>query len=86
GVVPSLHEHPLPRLLDAGLRVSLGSDDPPLFGTDLVGEYARVAEAFGWGAARLRALAEASIDQSFMPAERAERMRAALRALPDPEP
>jgi len=84
GVVPSLAEHPLPRLLDAGLRVSLGSDDPPLFQTDLVQEYERVAKAFGWGAERMRALAEASIDQSFMPEERAERMRAALREVEVP--
>ncbi|MEM9458820.1 MAG: adenosine deaminase [Myxococcota bacterium] len=84
GVVPSLAEHPLPRLLDAGLRVSIGSDDPPLFGTDLVSEYERVAATFGWGAGRLRELAAASIDHSFMPAERAQRMRAALAAVPEP--
>ncbi len=84
GVVPSLAEHPLPRLLEAGLRLSLGSDDPPLFETDLVSEYERVSDAFGWGADRLRMLATASIEQSFMPAARAERMLAALAAVPDP--
>ncbi len=78
-------EHPLPRLLEAGLRVSLGSDDPPLFQTDLVQEYERVADAFGWGAPRMRALAEASIDQSFMPEDRAKRMRGALARLVDPQ-
>ncbi|MCA9651392.1 MAG: adenosine deaminase [Myxococcales bacterium] len=84
GVVPSLAEHPLPRLLDAGLRVSLGSDDPPLFQTDLQQEYERVADAFGWGPSRLRALAGASIEHAFMPAERARRMQAALAAVPAP--
>lgn len=78
GVVPSLAEHPLPRLLDAGLKVSLGSDDPPLFDTDLVQEYVRVAEAFGWGKERLVELAAASIEHAFMPAERRARMLAAL--------
>jgi aminodeoxyfutalosine deaminase len=70
GVVRSIEEHPLPRLLDAGLLVSLGSDDPPLFDTDLVQEYVRVAEAFGWGKERLAALARASIEHAFMPEDR----------------
>jgi aminodeoxyfutalosine deaminase len=78
GVVGSLAEHPLPRLLDAGLRVSLGSDDPPLFDTDLVQEYVRAAEAFGWGRERLVALARASIEHAFMPAERRARMLAGV--------
>ncbi|MCX4241431.1 adenosine deaminase [Paraliomyxa miuraensis] len=85
GVCGSIAEHPLPRIMEAGVAVSLGSDDPPLFGTDLVQEYLRVAEAFGWGPPRLRALAAASIEHAFMPAERATSMRAALAAIPDPE-
>lgn len=84
GVCRSWAEHPLPRLLEAGLAVSLGSDDPPLFGTDLVQEYVRAAETFGWGPPRLRALAAASIEHAFMPAERAERMRVELAAVSDP--
>lgn len=35
GVVPSLAEHPLPRLLAAGVRCSISSDDPVLMATDL---------------------------------------------------
>jgi aminodeoxyfutalosine deaminase len=81
GVVASLREHPLPRLIEAGLAVSLGSDDPPLFDTDLVQEYVRVAETFGWGASQLAA---ASIEQSFMPEERKVSMRAGLAAVPVP--
>lgn len=84
GVVPTLAEHPLPRLLEAGLPVSLGSDDPPLFQTDLQREYERVADAFGLGPADLRELAGASIEHAFMPEARAQRMRRALAAVPDP--
>lgn len=40
GVVRSLREHPLPALLNHGVRCTLGSDDPLLLGTDLVAEYA----------------------------------------------
>lgn len=39
GAVASLAEHPLPRLLDAGLRCSLSTDDPAMFGTNLGNEY-----------------------------------------------
>jgi len=47
GVAPSFAEHPLPRLLDAGLYVTLNSDDPPMFGTTLTDEYLKAADAFG---------------------------------------
>jgi aminodeoxyfutalosine deaminase len=67
GVVPSLAEHPLPRLLDAGVPVVLGSDDPPMFNTTLLEEYRRVRDYFGLTAHQLRALARASIEASFAP-------------------
>jgi adenosine deaminase len=38
-VTPGLAEHPLPRLLAAGVPVTLSTDDPPFFGTTLVHEY-----------------------------------------------
>lgn len=66
GVSPSFAEHPLPRLLQAGLAVSLGSDDPPLFGTTLTEEYRRCAATFGWGREELLALAQAAVEHSFM--------------------
>lgn len=65
-VVPSLAEHPLPRLQQAGIQLSLGSDDPPLFGTSLVQEYERCAEAFDWGPAEILAMARAAVEHSFM--------------------
>jgi aminodeoxyfutalosine deaminase len=67
GVVPSLAEHPLPRLLDAGVPVVLGSDDPPMFNTTLLQEYQRARDHFGLTARQLRALARASIEASFAP-------------------
>ena len=39
GIYPSYEEHPLPRLREAGVRVTLGSDDPPYFGASIGGEY-----------------------------------------------
>ena len=39
GAVPSLPEHPLPRLVEAGVRCSISTDDPAMFDTDLTREY-----------------------------------------------
>jgi aminodeoxyfutalosine deaminase len=43
-VVASLAEHPLPRLCAAGIRCSINTDDPAMFGTDLGREYRAAAE------------------------------------------
>ncbi|MVZ91742.1 adenosine deaminase [Microbacter sp. ANSKLAB05] len=66
-VYPSLEEHPLPRLLEAGVRCSLGADDPLLFGVDVVDEYVAAHERMGVSVARLVGVARASIEASFAP-------------------
>ncbi len=43
GIVPSLEEHPLPRLRAAGVACSISTDDPGLMGTDLAQNYAAAA-------------------------------------------
>lgn len=67
GVAPSLEEHPLPRLLEAGVRCSIGADDPLLFGVDVVDEYVNAQERMGIDEARLVGCARASIESSFAP-------------------
>ena len=49
GLVPSLVQHPLPKLLAEGLWVSINSDDPPMFDTTLTDEYYRIVDTFGFG-------------------------------------
>ncbi len=68
GVVPSLPQHPLPRLLAEGLYVTLNSDDPPLFNTTLTDEYLRVAHAFGLDARTLEHLSLNALRASRLPA------------------
>jgi adenosine deaminase len=46
-VVPRLGAHPLPRMMAAGVPVTLSTDDPPFFGTDLVREYERAHDELG---------------------------------------
>ena len=76
GVFPSYQEHPLPALRDAGVRVTLGSDDPPYFGATLAGEYEVCASEFGFGPDDLRDITHTAIDAAFCD----EDLRAALHA------
>jgi adenosine deaminase len=65
GVVETFEAHPLPALRDAGVRVTLASDDPPYFGASVGGEYAVARERFGMDEAELRALTRTAIEASF---------------------
>ncbi|HTZ56596.1 MAG TPA: adenosine deaminase [Acidobacteriaceae bacterium] len=70
GCCPSLQEHPVRRYFDAGLMVTLNSDDPALFLSDLQNEYRLAHEAFGFTEEHLRELAANSIEASFLPPAR----------------
>ena len=65
GVFPTYEEHPFPALRDAGIPLTLGSDDPPYFGASVGGEYAVAREHFGLGEAELVAITRNAIEASF---------------------
>ena len=85
GVFPDLARHPLPQLIAAGVAVSLATDDPALFGVDLVDEYLRCASQFGWSVDRLRALAQASLQHASVDEDTRQSWLAAAAAVPDPK-
>ncbi|MFI0352171.1 adenosine deaminase [Actinomadura sp. 9N407] len=66
GQIPDLASHPLPRMLEEGLFVTLNSDDPPMFGTTLTGEYRVAADTFGLGREDLAALARNAVTASSL--------------------
>jgi aminodeoxyfutalosine deaminase len=76
GVVPAIEDHPLPALVAAGVPVSINSDDPPMFGTDLNREYAIAAALLGLDESGVLDLARAAVDGSFA----SDATKAALRA------
>ncbi len=78
GVYPSIQAHPVERLRQAGVPVSVNTDDPALLGASLVGEYALCRRAFGWSDGTTRAVAHTSITASFAPADVKARLREAL--------
>ncbi|MGA1838104.1 adenosine deaminase [Herbiconiux sp. 11R-BC] len=67
GVAPDLAAHPLPALLDAGVRVTLNADDPHFFGVSLLDEYELCRTALGLSDATLAGIAAESIRQSALP-------------------
>ncbi|HEV8560394.1 MAG TPA: adenosine deaminase [Actinophytocola sp.] len=67
GLVPSLAAHPLPRLLEAGLPVTLNTDIPNVTGTTLTAEYQRIRDTFHYDDTVLAALARTAVDASFAP-------------------
>ncbi|MBV9817889.1 MAG: adenosine deaminase [Solirubrobacterales bacterium] len=79
GVFRSYEEHPLPRLRDAGVRLTLGSDDPPYFGATIGGEYRACAERMGFSETQLRAITDTAVDAAFCDDDLKRDLRARLR-------
>jgi aminodeoxyfutalosine deaminase len=67
GACRSFAEHPLRRYFDAGLLVTLNSDDPAFFGSDLANEYLLAHTEQGFTRDELRRLASNSMRASFLP-------------------
>jgi len=63
--VATLDDHPLPVMVAAGVQVTINSDDPPMFGTDLNTEYAVAARLLGLDGHGLADLARAAVRHSF---------------------
>ena len=70
GCCASLADHPVRRYFDAGLMITLNSDDPAMFLSDLECEYQLAHDEFSFTREHLRELAANSIEASFLPPER----------------
>ena len=64
--VASLAEHPIRAFRDAGVVVTVNSDDPPMFGTTLNREYEIAADLLGLDEDGVRELAKAAVDAAFL--------------------
>ncbi|MFK4869698.1 adenosine deaminase [Streptomyces sp. CSMPJR101] len=64
--VRTIEEHPLARFVKAGVLVTINSDDPPMFGTDLDNEYAVAARLLGLDERGLADLAKNAVTASFL--------------------
>ncbi|NYF79096.1 adenosine deaminase [Granulicella arctica] len=70
GCCPTLDAHPLKDYFESGLMVTLNSDDPPMFGSNLLEEYLLAYETYGFTLEQMRELAANSIEASFLPPDR----------------
>ncbi len=78
GLVPSWSAHPIARLADAGVRVTVSTDDPPFFRTTLSQEYQRLADAFGWAEGEFRQMNLWAVDAAFCDETTKTRLRKEL--------
>ena len=80
GVYPDYAAHPLRQLWDAGLFITVNSDDPPLFSTDLNREYEALVEHFGFDADELEQVSLNGLRASFLPEADKARLETTFRA------
>jgi adenosine deaminase len=80
GVVSDYESLPLQTFRDLGVRFSINSDDPPMFGTDLLTEYAIAMDLLQLDRLGMALLVASTIDQSFAPPNLKERLHSELRA------
>lgn len=73
GLYPDWAAHPIARLADAGVKVTVSTDDPPFFHTTMRHEYDRLADAFGWGDVEFTQMNKWALDAAFC--DKATRVR-----------
>ncbi len=80
GAVPSLAEHPINAMHEAGVVVTVNSDDPPMFGTSLNQEYAVAADLLGLNENGVADLARTAVRASFAGADVKQRLLSEIDA------
>jgi adenosine deaminase len=82
GVVGSLEEHPIRRLRDAGVLVTVNTDDPKMFGNSLAEEYALLQARLGVSADEVRGLLLDAVAASWLSEPRKQQLADAFRSDP----
>lgn len=77
---PELSAHPIRAMVEAGLRVTLNSDDPTMFATDIGEEYARMCPAMGAGPQEVRRLVLTGVEAAWLGGPERAALRAELEA------
>jgi len=78
GLVPSLDAHPIRALYDAGVAITVNSDDPPFFATTLTAELTHAVRLLGLDEVRLAAIQRRAVDASYAPDELRTDIHAAI--------
>ena len=65
GVYPIWDQHPIQKLRERGVKVTVSTDDPPFFHTTMTREYEELERAFGWGAADFHEISQTALAAAF---------------------
>lgn len=74
-VVPDVAHHPISRQREAGVLVTVNSDDPGMMGTDVVDDFLAVHDAFGWDVDTMEQLGFDAIEASWAPSDEKDALR-----------
>jgi adenosine deaminase len=66
GLFKDMQHHPLPKFYDAGIKVSINSDDPPFMNTTLAKEYQRVQESYHYSDDIMNKITTMAIQSAFV--------------------
>ena len=78
GIYPDWPSHPIAQLRDAGVKVTVSTDDPPFFHTTMAREFDQLADAFDWSTAEFAELNATALDAAFCDEETKDRIRKKL--------
>ncbi|MDP2900854.1 MAG: adenosine deaminase [Candidatus Bathyarchaeota archaeon] len=75
GAIKTMKEHPIRSFIKNGIKVSVNSDDPPMFNTEMNNEYLQLHRELGFSVDELMRISLDSIETSFLPAKKKEELR-----------
>ncbi len=81
GLIPRFEDHPLPKFLEAGLVVTLNSDDPAMFGTSLEEEFLKSARCFGFNRETVSKLCLNAVRASFLDEDEKQKLQEHVRVV-----
>ncbi|WP_043528492.1 adenosine deaminase [Litchfieldella xinjiangensis] len=81
-VVEHIDDHPLPKLLEAGLLLTINSDDPAYFGGGVLDNYLACARAFDWSRQTFIQMARNALNVAFMEEDRRRALLKDLESIP----
>lgn len=80
GLYPSVARHPIARLREAGVKVTVSTDDPPFFHATMRREYEDLERAFGWNAEVFTEINETAAEAAFCDEATRKHLKERLRA------
>ena len=78
GLYPSIRQHPIAELHKRGVKVTVSTDDPPFFHTNMQKEYQDLYDAFDWDDAFFDQMARDTLDAAFCDADTKIRLKKTL--------